>query len=62
MKANFRILISTLLCLAIATAGSAGATERSDLRDRLVAQGVEAAQAEARIAALTDRLHMPHIG
>ena len=54
MKTTFRILLSTLLCLSIAAAGSAGATERSHLRERLVAQGVDAAQAEARIAALTD--------
>jgi hypothetical protein len=54
MKASFRFLLSTVLCLSIATAGSAAATERSDLRERLVAQGVEAEQAEARVAALTD--------
>jgi hypothetical protein len=54
MKTSFRILLSTLLCLSIAMAGSATAADRSDLRERLIAQGVEAAQAEARIAALTD--------
>jgi hypothetical protein len=55
MKASFRILICTLLCLSLATAGSAAQAElRPELSARLVAEGVDAAEAEARVAALTD--------
>jgi len=56
MKASFRILISTLLCLSLATAASGAQAElqRPDVRARLVAAGVDAGAAEARVAALTD--------
>jgi len=58
MKASFHILISTLLCLSLATAGPIAQAEplpqRSEVRARLIEAGVDATSAEARVAALTD--------
>lgn len=55
MKTSFRLLLNSLLCIALATAGSGAQAElRPELSARLVAAGVDAAQAEARVAALTD--------
>lgn len=57
MKSNSRVLLSTLLCISLATAGSGAQAElfqRSDIRARLVAQGIDATEAEARVASLTD--------
>ena len=65
MKSNLRVLLTALLCISLATAGSGAQAEilRGDSaaprdRDRvvahLVAHGVDATEAEARLAALTD--------
>jgi hypothetical protein len=56
MKASFHILISSLLCISLATAGSGAQADpqRPEVRARLVAAGVDAGAAEARVAALTD--------
>jgi len=74
MKSNSRVLLSTLLCISLATGGSGAqaellnadvaasadrdrviaALQRPDIRARLVAQGIDATEAEARVASLTD--------
>jgi hypothetical protein len=74
MKSGFQVLLTSLLCISLATAGSRAqaemlrgdsdaATERDrvvatlqrpDIRARLAAQGVDVAEVEARLAALTD--------
>jgi hypothetical protein len=71
MKSNSHVLLTTLLCVSLATAGSgaqaemlnpdsaerdrvSAALQRPEIRARLAAQGVDATQAEARVAALTD--------
>ena len=74
MKTSYRFLMSTLMGVCLATAGSGSqaellrtesaantererlslALQRPEIRARLVAQGVDPAAADARIAALTD--------
>ena len=64
MKASYRVLLSTLLCLSVATAApsakaellgrDSGALQRAQVQAVLVAQGVDPTAAEARVAALTD--------
>lgn len=64
MKASYRVLLSTLLCLSLATAGpsakaeligrDSAALQRAEVRARLIAEGVDARAAETRVAALTD--------
>ena len=64
MKASYRVLLSTLVCLSVATAAPAAkaeligmdssARQRAEVHALLVAQGIDATAAEARVAALTD--------
>jgi hypothetical protein len=57
MNASFHVLLSSLLCISLATAGSgaqAESLERAEVRARLVAEGVDVTAAEARVAVLTD--------
>ena len=64
MKASYRVLLSTVLCLSVATAAprakaeligtDSSASQRAEVHAFLVAQGVDATAAEARVAALTD--------
>jgi hypothetical protein len=61
MRSKSSVLLSIVLCVCLATAGSgAGAqaemlnVDRAEIRARLAAQGVDAMEAEARLAVLTD--------
>jgi hypothetical protein len=64
MKASYRLLLSSFLCLSVATAApsaqaellgrDSNALQRAQAHAVLVAQGVEATEAQARVAALTD--------
>src|SRR4051812_728987 len=74
MKASFQVLLSSLLCVSLATTAPGAqaellrldsgaltererinvALQRPEIRARLIAEGVDVAAAEARVAALTD--------
>jgi hypothetical protein len=64
MKVNCRVLLSTLVCLSVAMAAPSAKAEllqtgsnelqRAQVRTLLVAGGVDATAAEARVAVLTD--------